>query len=151
MIIISPFSRPMRNGQTNPKNYPYFIQLVNKLKENGHFVCQIGAKGEQNIIGCDEYHFGLSLEELEKLTLSWDTFISVDNFYPHFCNLLKKSGIVIFGQSDPEIFGYKIHTNILKDKKYLRKLQFDIWEKATYNKEAFDTADVLFNKIKKVL
>ena len=66
-----------------------------------------------------------------------DIFISIDNFAPHLAWLLNKPGIVIFSQSDPLIFGHELHINLLKDIKYLRKNQFDIWETAIYNKEAF--------------
>ena len=63
--------------------------------------------------------------------------ISVESFFQHFCWDLKKPGIVIWSQSDPIIFGHKENINLLKDRSYLRKDQFHIWEQCEYNKDAF--------------
>lgn len=134
-IIISPFSRLMRNGKRNPKNYPYWEGLVELLNKNNRTI-QIGMLGEKEI-GASEEYFNLSLKQIEKLIKQSDIWISVDNFLPHFCNHLNKRGIVIFGRSDPEIFGYKQNINILKDRKYLREYQFDIWEKIDFSRDCF--------------
>lgn len=137
-IMISPFSRVLRNGKKNPKDYCYWEDLLKNLKIDGHYLIQIGTQGEVKFKGIvDEIKFNLSLDDLGKLVDECDIWIGVDNFFPHFCNLRKKFGIVLFGQSDPEIFGYKENINILKDKKYLREKQFDIWECTELNDEAF--------------
>jgi hypothetical protein len=65
------------------------------------------------------------------------TWIGVDSFFQHFCWDLGKPGIVIWGQSDPNIFGHPENINLLKDRKYLREKQFWLWEQAEYNEEAF--------------
>ena len=138
-IIISPHSRTMRNAKANPKNYPIksWIELVSILKSNGAYVIQVGMPGETKIDGVNEIQFGLSLAELKKLIESCDSWISVDNFFHHLCNLVGKPGTVIFGQSDPLIFGHPNNDNILKDRRYLREKQFDIWETCEYNEDAF--------------
>jgi hypothetical protein len=48
-----------------------------------------------------------------------------------------KPGIVLWGQSDPLIFGHPENNNLLKDRKYLREKQFWWWEQCDYNAEAF--------------
>lgn len=140
-IIISPYSHknPKDPKRENPKNYPYWGKLVSLLKQKGHYIIQIGIDGENQIKDVDEYQFNLSFSELEKLTQSCDLFISVDNFYQHFCNSIspKKRGIVLWGKSDPKIFGYDYNENLLKSQKYLRKNQFDIWWNESYYSEAF--------------
>lgn len=138
-IIISPWSRPLRNGKWNPKNPPvsYWLEIVKGLKLRGYYIIQIGVDGEKKLEGIDEYQFNLSFEDLKNLSLSVDIWISIDNFYPHFCNLFNKPGIVIFGQSDPKIFGHELHINIYKDDKYLRPNQYNTWEECEYNYEAF--------------
>jgi len=138
-VIISPYSRAMRNNKLNPKNYPvkYWTEFVSILKSNDVHVIQIGTSGETKIDGVDEIMISLPLSELKKLVESCDTWISVDNFFPHLCNLVGKFGVVVFGQSDPLIFGHINNENILKDRKYLRTKQFDIWEACEYNDEAF--------------
>jgi hypothetical protein len=140
-IIVSPYSRPLRNGKENSKNYPYWDSLVAILKGKGYYIIQIGRIGEREISGVDETKFGLSLAELEKIAVSCTTWISVDNFFQHMCKLVGKHGYVLFGLSDPNIFGHKENTNLLKDRKYLREKQFDIWESEPYNPEAFVSAE----------
>jgi hypothetical protein len=111
-------------------------------------VKQIGTKGEALIDGVmskegDEFIIGTSFSELEYIVRGAQKWLSVDNFFHHFCNSINVPGIVIFGQSDPKIFGHLQNINLLKDRKYLRPDQFGIWESATFNPEAFvDVATV---------
>ena len=53
-IIISPFSRVLRNGKPNPKNYPYWPELIKLLREKNMCVVQVGFKGEEELPGVDE-------------------------------------------------------------------------------------------------
>ena len=148
-IIISPYSRMMRNGKPNPKNYPYFEEVVKGLKEKDCHVTQIGIEGEAEISGVNERLVRKSLKGLEKLIKECDSWIAVDNFFPHLCHLQRKPGVVIFGQSNPKIFGHPENTNLLKDKKYLREKQFDIWEATTYIEESFIDASTVINSVLK--
>ena len=147
-IIISPYSRKLRNKEgNNPKNYPYWSEVVKKLKENNVYIAQIGVKGEDRIELVDEFLVNLSLKQLEQLVLEYDIWISIDNFFHHLGYLLEKQGIVIFGQSDPLIFGHKININLLKDRKYLRKDQFGMWESVEYIKECFVESSEVVERI----
>jgi len=145
-IVISPWSRKLRNGVTrNPKDYPYWKELVKELKKT-YKVIQVGVKGEE-LIGADEVKFDLSLEELRKLIKNCATWISVDNFFQHLAWSIGKVGIVLFGQSDPNIFGHKENTNMLVGREQLRKFQFDIWERADYKEEAFVLPEAVLKEI----
>ena len=150
-IIISPYSSKLKNGLQNPKNYPYFNEVIKELKKEGIYTIQIGVDGEEKFKEANEYQFNLNLKDLERLTLSVDTFISVDNFYPHLCNLINKKGIVIFSQSDPLIFGHSLHINLLKDRSYLRENQFWLWEQCSYNYEAFINPIIVKKAIESIL
>ena len=44
---------------------------------------------------------------------------------------------MLFGQSDPLIFGHPENINLLKDRKYLREQQFWWWEQCEYKEDAF--------------
>lgn len=132
MIIISPFAKKLRNEQENPKNYPYWQELVSLIDEP---MVQVGVTGETQLV--NDFRKDLSLKELENLVLQCRTWISVDSFFQHFCWNLKKPGIVIFGQSDPLIFGHPENINLLKDRSYLREKQFWLWEQAIYKPESF--------------
>lgn len=144
-IIISPFSKQLRNGQQNPKTYPFWNDLVNKLKVN-HYIIQVGVNTETDL-GCHEFKKNLSLNELKELINECDLWISVDNFFHHLAQFTNKDGVVIFAFSDPNIFGYKNNLNILKDRKYLRPDQFNDWESYIGTKEAFYLAEELYNII----
>jgi ADP-heptose:LPS heptosyltransferase len=135
MILISPYSRKLRDGGENPKNYPYWIDLISYLKKYDEVV-QIGVSGEEVLT--ENFMFDLSLKNIEALIKKCSFWISVDNFFPHLNNVKnKKPGVVLFSQSDPLVFGYDYNLNILKDRKYLRDNQFDIWERTQYNIECY--------------
>jgi ADP-heptose:LPS heptosyltransferase len=146
-IIISPYSQKLRNGGNNPKNYPYWKEVVIGLKQKGYKIIQIGVKGEEKICDeVDEFCQNLSLKSLEDYVKKCVIWLSVDNFFHHFCAYHKKPGFVIFAQSDPRIYGHKLNFNLLKDRKYLRPDQFNIWEACTYNKDAYISAEEILKK-----
>lgn len=134
-VIISPFSVKLMSGKENAKNYPYWEEVCKELREQEIKTIQVGIEGEKEI-GADEIYFNLSFKDLEKLVEKCDIWISVDNFFPHFCNHLGKKGIVLFNKSDPNIFGYKQNINLLKDRKYLKQNQWDVWLSEAFNKDA---------------
>jgi hypothetical protein len=144
MYIISPYSHKLPNGKRNPKNFPWFAELVAKLNQK---CIQIGITGEEPINGT-ECVFNASFDNLRQLVNASDTWISVDNFFPHFCHCEKlKSGIVIFGRSDPNLFSYPENINLLKDRKYLRPDQWGIWDDVEYQEKAFIDPQKVIDKI----
>lgn len=146
MIIISPYSRPLKNGNKNPKNYPYWKELLDLLNKKENIV-QIGSKGEEQIT--DDFRIDKTLKEIKNLIMECKYWISVDNFLPHLAHHVRKPGVVIWSLSDPAIFGYSENLNILKDKKYLRKDQFNIWDDVEDNENAFVKPSVIMNFIEK--
>ena len=142
IVLISPFAKKMRtrlpDGQekTNPKNYPYWKEVVQALQKNNCHIIQIGVEGESSI-GADEVRHNLNLHDLQKLLNSCDSWISVDSFFQHLAWDCGKPGIVLFGQSDPNIFGHPENINLLKDRSYLREKQFWWWEQCEYKEDAF--------------
>jgi len=149
MIIIAPYAQKLRNGKINPKNYPYWQELIELLFKDGYEIVQIGIEGENPLV--PDFRKNLSLTELDKLVKSCDTWISVDSFFQHFCWDLKKQGIVLWAQSDPNIFGHSENINLLKDRSYLRKDPFHIWEQCEYNKDAFVNPDEVMKHIKQAV
>lgn len=111
-----------------PKNYPFIntmIRLVKSELPECKFI-QFSKTPVDLIPDVDELKFNLSLDEICYEIQKMDLWIGVDNFAQHLLKGLKK-GVVIFGKSDPLIFGYSENINLLKDRKYLRKNQFDFW------------------------
>jgi ADP-heptose:LPS heptosyltransferase len=144
MILISPYSKPLRTGGNNPKNYPFWQEVLKGL--NGEKVLQIGLPDEKKI--CKEFYFPPTLGRVKELLLECDTWVSVDNFLPHVAHHVKKPGVVIFGQSDPNIFGYHENINLLKSREYLRKDQFLMWEQCEYKTDAFVDPEVVLESIR---
>jgi hypothetical protein len=132
MIIISPFAQKLRNGQNNPKNYPWWSKLISLIDEP---IIQVGVEGEEQLV--NDFRKNLTLQELEFLILECRIWISVDSFFQHFACDIGKPGIVLWGQSDPLIFGHQENINLLKDRKYLREKQFWLWEQCSYNADVF--------------
>lgn len=150
-IIISPYSTTLRmNGKPHPKNYPHWEKLVALLKANNHSIIQIGIKGEGELV--EDCRFDLPMPKLVELIKNeMDIFISVDNFFPHFCHHYykkhNKHGIVIFSRSNPKIFGYRENTNLLKSGKYLRNDQFLFWDQCEYVEDAFVSPEEVMKHI----
>jgi ADP-heptose:LPS heptosyltransferase len=80
-----------------------------------------------------------------------NVWIAVDNFFQHLAFMGGKRGIVIFSQSDPEIFGHKENVNLLKGRQYLRERQFDIWETSEYKEEVFVTSIDVINAVNQIV
>jgi hypothetical protein len=143
-VIISPYSQKLPDKE-NPKNYPYWQEFIELFKKKypDISILQIGLSSEINLCGVN-YLFDAPFSELKeqvKKSLCW---FSVDNFFQHFCHYNKLiPGIVVWGQSDPKIFGYEENINLLKGREYLREKQFDWWNFATYKKEAFVEPKIL--------
>jgi len=74
--------------------------------------------------------------------------MSVDSFFQHYCWSLGKPGVVLWGQSDPVIFGHPENVNLLKDRDYLREKQFWLWEQCGFRAEAFVTPDEVLEALK---
>jgi ADP-heptose:LPS heptosyltransferase len=145
-IIISPFSRPLRNNLPNAKDYPiqWWKSLVDELSKNNK-VLQVGILGEEPV--CKHVKFNASMEELGKEIKNHDLFISVDNFFPHMASHYNINGIVIWGRSNPDIFGYKKFTNLIKDRSNLRANQFDVWEGVEYDENVFVSPDTVLSTV----
>jgi ADP-heptose:LPS heptosyltransferase len=139
-VLISPWSRRMRNGKTNPKNYPYWTEVVKGLRDKGIRTIQIGVAYE-DLIGADEVKFDMSINDTASLLKACDTFVSVDNFLHHMAHLYQKKGVVIYSRTNPELFGYPEQINLFLVSKYFAPNQYDIIERIDYVKEAFVGAD----------
>jgi ADP-heptose:LPS heptosyltransferase len=112
-------------------------------------IIQVGVQGEQQLV--DDFRTNLPLTDLAELVKQAKIWISVDSFFQHFCWDLKKPGIVLWAQSDPNIFGHPENINLLKDRKYLRKEQFWLWEQCDYKKDAFVEPEYVIKHITKFL
>lgn len=132
MIIISPYSKALRNGKQNPKNYPYWEELILFINEP---IVQVGIEGEKQLV--PDFRKNLPIDELRKLIRECRTWISCDSFFQHLAWDEGKPGIVLWGPSDPLIFGHPENINLLKDRSYLAPNQFLWWEQTEHKNERF--------------
>ena len=152
-VIISPHSRMLRTGKQNAKNYPWWSEVVKLLKDADIYVIQIGeSRQSEPQIGAHEVINDLNLKQLQEKVKETDGWMSVDNFFQHLCAFTpEKPGVVVWGISDPLIFGYPHNINLLKDRKYLRPKQFDIWENADFSKSVFVSPETVVDAVKKTV
>jgi len=132
MILIHPFAKPLVNGKRNPKNYPYWKELIALIDEP---IIQIGVDGEEKLV--EDFRKNLSILELRHLLNECRTWIGIDSFFQHLAWDCGKQGIVLWSVSDPIIYGHPENTNLLKDRVYLAKNQFLWWDFTEYNIDAF--------------
>lgn len=132
MIVIQPFSRALNNGKQNPKNYPYWQELIKLIDEP---IVQIGLDGEHQLI--EDFRKNLSISDLKALIYECRTWIGVDSFFQHLCWAEGKQGIVLWSVSDPLIFGHSENINLLKGRNSLAANQFLWWENTEHNSDHF--------------
>ena len=134
MIIIAPYAQKLRTGKENPKNYPYWEQLVYELEKSMHVV-QVGVEGEKQLV--PDFRTNLPIAALRELLWQCKTWIGVDSFFQHLAWDEGISGIVLWGPSDPLIFGHPENINLLKDRSYLTENQFLWWESTEHKNDRF--------------
>ncbi len=138
MILIAPWSKPLRNGNPNPKNYPLWPELIALLPKP---VVQVGVEGEPQLV--DDFRKNLTLKELANLIQSSQTWVSVDTFFQHYAWSVGKPGVVIWGQSDPNIYGHPENINLLKSREYLYSNQFLMWEMIPVRDDCWIASDLV--------
>ena len=132
MIIIAPFAKPLINGNRNPKNYPFWKELLALIDEP---VIQIGVESEEQLVS--DFRKNLTMMELRQLIKDCRIWIGVDSFFQHLAWSEGKPGIVLWSVSDPLIFGHAENINLLKDRSYLAANQFLWWDFTEHNDQAF--------------
>lgn len=142
----------MRNGKRNPKDYPYWQDLINLITVYYRFsIIQIGTECEQRFNNTGFFIKNPPFKQLTQEIQAATVVICVDNFMQHMAHYYDVKCIVLWGQSDPQLFGYNENVNLVKDGKYFRPNQFDVWESTEYKEDAFLPAKEVFEHIKHLL
>lgn len=132
MIIIAPYAKRLLSGKRNPKDYPFWGELIAKIDEP---IVQVGVDGETQLV--PDFRKNLPIAELRKLLQECRTWISCDSFFQHLGWDEGKKGIVLWSVSDPLIYGHPENINLLKDRSYLATNQFMWWEFTEHNSDKF--------------
>ncbi len=136
-LVLSPYSSKVANPLGNPKNYPRFQDVVTILKNTGIWhITQIGTATETAFTNVDAMMTNATLDQIEQLIETCDVWLAVDNFLHHMLRNNSK-GVVVWGQSDPNLFGYGNHVNLLKSRSYLRENQFGTWDECQYRTDCW--------------
>ena len=132
MIVIAPYAKKLLSGKPNPKDYPYWEELIAKIDEP---IVQVGVSGEKQLV--EDFRPNLPISELRKLIQECRIWISCDSFLQHLGWDEGKKGIVLWSVSDPLIFGHPENINLLKDRSYLAENQFLWWEYVEHKSDRF--------------
>ena len=152
MILLSPFCRLLRNGQRNPKEYPWWDAVVEQLNKEDVFVLQIGLRQEPTVKGVSFRYDEVPLYSLARIIREVGAWLSCDSFLPHLCHTYRlPNGVVVWGKSDPKIFGYDENVNLLRDRRCLRDNQFAPWEDESYDHRVFVRPSVVTESVLQLL
>ena len=138
MILIHPYAKPLVNGKNNPKNYPYWKELISLIDEP---IIQIGIEGEKQLV--PDFRKNLPISELKKLIQECRIWIGVDSFFQHLAWDENKPGIVLWSVSDPLIYGHPENTNLLKNRVYLAENQFLWWDFTEHDANKFVEPEIV--------
>lgn len=146
-ILFAPFAAkaPSLKGRPSPKNYPQPKELCSLL-EKDHSVIQVGGDGDEPI--AEDFRKNLSFSQVLELIGKADSGVCVDSFLQHAFWYANRRAVVVFGISDPSIFGHPENLNLLKDRKYLRPDQYDLYYTDQYNPDAFVSPKEVLTAIK---
>lgn len=93
----------------------YWKELVSLLTKDFDVV-QVGGAKEKPIEGVTTYLMGLtSIRQTMSLVKNALTTVSVDSFIGHVSPAVGKTGVVLFGRSNPYIFGHDSNINVWID------------------------------------
>lgn len=146
MIIISPYSKKLLSGKENPKNYPFWKELLAMIDEP---VVQVGVSGEEPLV--EDFRVDLSTPDLRNLIQECQTWISCDSFFQHLAWDEGKKGIVLWSVSDPLIYGHPENINLLKDRSCLSENQFLWWEYVEHDPAKFVRPEIVKDALQGVL
>ena len=109
-------------------------------------IIQVGIEGEKQLV--PDFRKNLPITELRKLIQECRTWISCDSFFQHLGWDEGKKGIVLWGVSDPLIYGHPENINLLEDRKHLAENQFLWWEFVDHRNERFVIPKIFLEHLK---
>lgn len=152
-IVVSPYSKRRTDGKPNAKNYPWWNEVLTDMSKDfdiiqllygdePEVVCEV--TGSPSPIGVARNGAFRKVEQLLKLS---DGFMCVDNFLQHLAHYIGVRGVVLFGPSDPGIFGYRENLNLSTGK--YRPFQFQTWQECEFNPDAFASPETVITEATK--
>jgi ADP-heptose:LPS heptosyltransferase len=87
-------------------------ELVKQLPQ--YTFVQVGGIDEPKVEGAVDFRGKTTLREAFCLIKHASSFIGVDSIHSHVTNAFKKPGVVLFGDSDPAVWGHDNNINVFK-------------------------------------
>ena len=87
MIVIAPFTQKLRNGKTNPKQYPFWKELIEMIDEP---IVQVGIQGEEQLV--DEIVWSEIMgviAELEEMLVN--KYVSDNEYFDSNTDIVKRA------------------------------------------------------------
>ena len=150
-IIVHLTTRARMPGIPSPKDYPFRLELIDKLKAQGHYLVQVGSAADAVLPGIDEAVLGRPLPEVEQLVKNADLFISIDSLLPHMANYLGKRGVVLWGRGDYRVFGYMHNINLIASENNIRPDRFGFWDNIVVTPDMFVSPDAVVASVRILL
>lgn len=120
-LAVIPYSRLLRNGVANPKNYTRMGEVLVLLRGEKVFTIQIGPSTEMSI-GCDERVVTSTIRESMEALKRVDGFLTVDTYIPHLVKAKEKEwerlipGVVCWTVTHHKTFGYEDFENMYAER-----------------------------------
>jgi len=116
LCLIVPYSAVTAHGKISTyKDWEdeKWRALIRALKERGYQVNQLGVKGQETDLGTDQF---LTTHILDAIALvkHASLVISVDTWAGHAAHAFGTKAIILFGSTNPALFGYPTNINICK-------------------------------------
>ncbi len=148
-LLFAPFAArgPSLGGKPSPKDYPNPKELC-ELLEKDHEVIQMAGSDDPQV--AKDVRRNLPHAQVGELIKWSDTGVCVDSYLQHAFWERRKKAIVLFGISDPIIFGHPENVNLLRDRKYLRPRQYDLYYTNEYCNEAFVTPEEVVKALSEI-
>jgi ADP-heptose:LPS heptosyltransferase len=113
VVLIAPYSAKSISGkQSVYKDWDddRWREVISNIQQQGYKVYQLGTIDETRL-GADEF-ISDNITKIISLVKYCYTFIGVDTWIGHAGAALNKPGIVLFGGTDPLLFGHDTNHNI---------------------------------------
>jgi len=143
MILISPYAKKLPGtDKQNPKNYPFWRELIQQIREP---IIQVGVDGEDQLVS--DFRKNLPIAELRQLLRECRTWISCDSFFQHLGWDEGVPGIVLWSVSDPLIFGHPENVNLLQSRDNLAVNQFLWWNSVEHDPSKFVSPKIVLEHL----
>lgn len=127
-VMFAPYARNHNaaGGQMVPynlKSYPYWGPVVRAIRDAGLSVTQLGVDGD-TMLDVDEFLLNRPMGDLRDRIARATLALSVDTWLHHAAHALGVPAVVVWTVTDPLVYGYRSHTNLIGSGESLTANQF---------------------------